>query len=135
MAPKRVNLKRFLEQSSPKNLVLDFQIERIVTDKFVQNMMYLHETKYSYVHVCHAGPAFLYFAQVGRKVLLEWSEAKTYLRFAVTFTSDRSKQLVYCVLEDHLLSCIFFLVIETVNTVCFPVLGIDHCALMRLLIV
>ena len=103
MAPKRVNLKEFLDQSSPKRQALDtahFQRETIENEKFMKNIMYFHDTKYGYVHCYLAGPAFNNFVPLTRKVLPEWQETNTYMRFGQSFNADKGKQLVYLVFAD-----------------------------------
>ena len=104
MAPKRVNLKEFLDQHRAKCQKLEiahFQRETVENDeKFMKNVMFFHETKYGYVHCYLAGPAFTNFVQVAKRVMPEWDEASTYMRFMHNFNADRSKQLVYLIFAD-----------------------------------
>ena len=85
MAPKRVNLKEFLDQSSPKRQALDtahFQRETIENEKFMKNIMFFHDTKYGYVHCYLAGPAFNNFVPLTKKVLPEWKKQHLHALYA-----------------------------------------------------
>ena len=103
------HLKEFLDESSPKRQILEtahFQRETMENENFMKNIMFFHEAKYGYVHCYLAKPAFNNFVPLTKKVMPEWGEIGTYMRFMHSFTANKSKQLVYLVFADE--ACDYF---------------------------
>ena len=77
-----------------------FQRETMENEKCAKNTMFFFMIMYGYVHCYLAGPAFNNFVELSRKVMPEWQETATYMRFGQSFNADKGKQLVYLVFAD-----------------------------------